>query len=88
MLQLLSLGLNFKSRLQVFSFSLEILDLGLLLSSQLSRAQFKNSVYEEGKGCTKTVLPPNCCTCLVESSATFRHITGSTSVSAYPFFAK
>lgn len=78
-------GLSFEPRPQAFGFSLEILDSGLLLSSQLNKAQFKNGVYEKWKRCTKTVLPLNCCTCLVESSAVFRHLTGSTSVAAHPF---
>lgn len=70
MLQLLSEGLSFESRLQVFGFPLEILD-SSLLSSELSRAPFSSSVYEGWKGCTKTVIPLNCCICLVESSAVF-----------------
>lgn len=81
-------GLSFESRPQVFGFSLEILDSGLLLRSELRRAQFKNSVYGGWKGCTKTVLPLNCCTGLVESSAVFRHTTGSTSIAAHPFFVE
>lgn len=70
-LQLLSEGLSFELKPWLFDFSLEFLDSGLLLSSELSRAQFKSSVNEGLKRCTKTVLPLNCCTCLVESSAIF-----------------